>query len=90
LKIIFKRITLKNIIIKIELSFTLVHTNFGPPIKLFHHYAFSALGTPDNPSRNPVRETPYQPVAAKEGEKCSFVICNPNPPHGRAGIAQSV
>ena len=45
---------LKNTIIKTDLSFTLVHTNFGPPIKLFGHYTFSSLGTPDTSSRNPV------------------------------------
>jgi hypothetical protein len=46
----FKRMTLENTMIKTDLSFTLLHTNFGLPIKLFRHYAFSALGTPDTPS----------------------------------------
>ena len=50
----FSRTTLKHTIIKADLSFTLVRTNFGPPIKLFRHYAFSSLGTPDTPSRNPL------------------------------------
>ena len=35
----------QNTIIQTDLSFTLVHTNFGEPIKLFRHYAFSYLGT---------------------------------------------
>jgi hypothetical protein len=35
----------QNTIIQTDLSFTLVHTNFGEPMKLFRHYAFSYLGT---------------------------------------------
>jgi hypothetical protein len=53
-KYFFKRITLKNTTIITDLPFTLVYTNFGPPIKLFQHYVFSSLGTPDTPSRIPV------------------------------------
>ena len=56
----FYRIAIKNTIIKTELSFTLVHTNFGPQIKLFRHYAFSSDGTLDTPSRNP--GVPRNPV----------------------------
>ena len=33
----FKRITLENTMIKTDLSFTLLHTNFGLPIKLFRY-----------------------------------------------------
>jgi hypothetical protein len=36
-------ITLKNNIIKTDLSFNLVYTNFGPPTKLFCHSAFSSF-----------------------------------------------
>ena len=46
----FWRITLKDAIIKTDLSFTLVHKKFVPPIKLFGHNAFSSLGTLDSPS----------------------------------------
>jgi hypothetical protein len=42
LKSIFKELHLKA-----DLSFTVVRTNFGPPIKLFRHYAFSSLVTFD-------------------------------------------
>ena len=52
-KYFFKRITLSNTTIKTDLSFTLVHTSFGPPVKLISRYAFSAVGTPDTPLRNP-------------------------------------
>jgi hypothetical protein len=45
--------TLKNTIIKTDLSFTLMCTNFGPPIKLFRHHAFSFLGTRDTPFSKP-------------------------------------
>ena len=45
-----------NTIIKTDLSFTLVHTNCGPPIKLFRLYIFSFLETSDTPSRNPIGE----------------------------------
>jgi hypothetical protein len=51
---VFLKGTLKNAIIKTELSFTLVRTNFGPPIKPFRHYAFLSVGNPDTPSRSPV------------------------------------
>jgi hypothetical protein len=50
------RITLKNTIIKTDLSFTLVQSNFGQPIKLFRLYAFSSLGNPHTTSRNPTGE----------------------------------
>lgn len=34
--------------------------NLWPPLKFFPHHAFSSLGTPDIPSRNPVWETLVQ------------------------------
>jgi hypothetical protein len=53
-KYFFYRITLKNTTIKTDLLLTLAHIYFGPPIKLFRHYAFSSLGSPDTPLRNPI------------------------------------
>lgn len=47
-------------IIKSVVLFTLAQTNFGLLVKVFRHYIFSSLGTPDNHSwnsgvlRNPV------------------------------------
>ena len=38
-------------------EYYIVHTNFGPPIKLFCRYVLSSLGNPYTPSRNPVWET---------------------------------
>ena len=36
--------------------------NLGTPTKLFRHYAFCSLGTPDTPLRTSVWETPMQTV----------------------------
>ena len=53
----FETKTVKNATVKTDISFTLVQTNFRPPIKLFRHYVFSSFGTRDTPSRHPVWET---------------------------------
>jgi len=41
-------------------KFWSVHINLGPPIKLFCHYAFLYLGTPDTHLQN--RGVPWNPV----------------------------
>ena len=46
----FLRITLKNIIIKTDFHSCIHIYNFGQPIKLFRHYAFSSPGTSDTSS----------------------------------------
>ena len=33
-----------------------IHINLGPPVKLFRHYVFSSVGTPDTPLQNPGRK----------------------------------
>jgi hypothetical protein len=36
-----------------EISVECRHTNLGPPMTRFLHYAFSSLGTPDTPFADP-------------------------------------
>jgi hypothetical protein len=74
----FLGMTLENTTIKTYLSFTFLHKNFGPPIKLFRHYAFSSLGSSDTPSRNPVwapmawAKDDVQPCMILHMEGCVF------------------